>query len=125
MAILDIFPNTKGMALVISKKHYDSYAFDMSDEAYVNLMIASKKVAKILEKRLPVKRVGMIMEGMGQNHVHIKMYPLHGLKNSYEDIFASERIYFEKYEGYITSLLGPKEVKVAELRKLAEQLKQS
>ena len=125
MAIFDIYPNTKGMALVISKKHYDSSAFDMPDEAYSKLMLASKKMAKILEKGLLVKRVGMILEGMGQNHVHNKIYPMHGLKSSYEDLFASEKIYFEKYEGYLTSLLGPKKADITELKKLAEQLKQS
>ncbi|MFA5403361.1 MAG: HIT domain-containing protein, partial [Ignavibacteria bacterium] len=27
IGILDIFPNTKGMTLLIPKEHYDSYAF--------------------------------------------------------------------------------------------------
>ncbi len=52
LAILDINPNTKGMTLVLTKQHYNSYAFDMSDSAYKEFMIASKKVAKILEKGL-------------------------------------------------------------------------
>ena len=43
-------------------------------------MAAAKKVAKILERGLSVKRVAMVMEGMGINHAHIKLYPLHGLK---------------------------------------------
>ena len=28
LAILDVFPNTKGMTLVLTKKHFDSYAFE-------------------------------------------------------------------------------------------------
>lgn len=35
LAILDIMPNTKGMTLVLTKKHYDSYAFDMPEDVYL------------------------------------------------------------------------------------------
>jgi len=48
-AILDINPNTEGMTLVITKEHYDSDATDMPDKEYSRLMIASKKVAKLLK----------------------------------------------------------------------------
>jgi diadenosine tetraphosphate (Ap4A) HIT family hydrolase len=70
IAILDVFPNTKGMTLVITKNHYDSYAFDMSDAAYKELMVAAKKVGKILDRKLKVNRTAMVLEGMGVNHVH-------------------------------------------------------
>ena len=38
LAILDIMPNTKGMTLILTKKHYDSYAFGMDDKVYSDLM---------------------------------------------------------------------------------------
>ena len=94
LAFLDINPNTKGMTLVITKEHYDSYVFDMPNDIYQRLMLASKKVAKILEKGLNVKRVAMVMEGLGLNHAHIKLYPLYGLNKKYEEIFAEERKFF-------------------------------
>ena len=56
LAVLDKFPNVKGMSLVIPKKHFDSYVFDMKDNDYSELMIATKKVAKLLDKKLKVKR---------------------------------------------------------------------
>jgi hypothetical protein len=34
-------------------------------------MSATKKVVKILEKKLNVKRVAMVIEGMEINHAHI------------------------------------------------------
>ncbi|MCD6444824.1 hypothetical protein J7L70_07495 [Candidatus Bathyarchaeota archaeon] len=71
-------------------------------------MAAAKKVAKILERGLSVKRVAMVMEGMGINHAHIKLYPLHGLKEKFEETWAKERVFFEKYEGYISTQLGLK-----------------
>src|SRR3989344_3796191 len=75
LSILDGNPNTKGMALVITKNHFNSYVFSMPDDIYQKFMLASKKVAKLLEKGLEVKRVAMVMEGMGVNHAHIKLYP--------------------------------------------------
>jgi len=62
IAILDINPNTEGMTLIITKEHYDSDATDMPDKPYKDLMIAAKKVAKILEKKLKVKRVAIVIE---------------------------------------------------------------
>jgi len=122
-AILDNQPNTKGMTLVMTKKHYPSYAFDMPNESYHKLMIASKKVAKLLEAKLKVKRVAMAMEGMGVDHVHIKLYPMYGLDEKYAEIFAENKIFFDKYEGYVTTLLGPK-IDLKELKKLAAQIKE-
>jgi len=55
LAILDINPNTKGMTLVLTKEHYNSYAFEMSDDVYNKFLLATKKVAKILEKNLVYK----------------------------------------------------------------------
>ena len=122
LAILDINPNTKGMTVVLTKKHYDSYAFDMPDDDYSKLMIASKKVAKMLEKAFNIKRVALVMEGMGVNHVHIKLYPMHGITEKFKETWAAEKEFFEKYPGYISTVLGPKQVPVDELKKLAEDI---
>ena len=124
LAILDIFPNVKGMALVLTKKHYDSYAFDLPDTIYLDLMAASKKVAKLLEKALPVKRVSLVAEGMGVNHIHIKLYPMHGLTGKFEETWAKQEVFFDKYEGYISTQLGPK-ANIEELNRLAEKIKNS
>lgn len=122
IAILDINPNVEGMTLVLPKKHFDSDATDMSEENYCKLMIASKKVAKILEKGLSVKRVAIVMEGLGVNHVHIKLYPIHGLDEKFKEMWAKDTIYFNKYEGYISTQLGPKKTK-EELEKVAEKIR--
>ena len=108
IAILDIFPNTRGMTLVIPKEHYDSYAFDMPDDAYSRFLLAAKKLGKHLDKKLNVQRTALVMEGMGVNHVHIKLYPMHGLGPDFEPMIPEGKRYFEKYQGYITTLLGPK-----------------
>lgn len=124
LAILDVMPNTKGMTLVLTKKHYDSYAFNMPEEEYKKLMSASKKVAKILEKGLGVSRIAMVMEGMGVNHVHIKLYPLHGVEEKFKEIWAKEKVFFDKYAGYISTQTGEK-ADIDSLKKLAKEIKQN
>ncbi len=123
LAILDIFPNTRGMTLVLTKKHYPSYAFDMPQKEYGDFFNAAQKVAKILEKKLPVRRVAMVMEGMGVDHAHLKLYPMHGLERKFKENFASEKTFFEKYEGYLSTQLGPEADKTV-LNELKEQLKE-
>ena len=77
LAVLDINPNTEGMSIVIPKKHLESYAFNLSDSEYINILISAKKVGKILDKGLNVKRTAMVIEGLGINHLHVKLYPIH------------------------------------------------
>ncbi len=108
LAFLSIFPNTEGFTLVVTKKHYSSYAFDLSDDILSDLMIATKKVAKLLDGTFEdVGRCGMIFEGFGVDHVHSKLIPMHGTANmkEWKPIESGSKMnkYFEKYEGYISS----------------------
>ncbi len=107
-AILDIFPNTKGMTLVIPKEHYDSYAFDMPDDVYARFLITAKEVGKLLDEKLNVNRTAMVIEGMGVNHAHIKLYPLHGVGKDFSAMIPEGNVFFEKYQGYLSTQLGPK-----------------
>ena len=122
LAVLDVFPNTLGMTLVMPKKHYDSYAFDMPDDVYCDFFRAAKKVVKILETGLDVKRVALVMEGMGINHAHLKLYPLFGLEEKFKETWAKDKIYFDNYQGYISTQLGP-QADGTTLQKLAEEIK--
>jgi diadenosine tetraphosphate (Ap4A) HIT family hydrolase len=123
IAILDLNPNTKGMTLVMPKKHFDSDAFLMPDDDYKNLMLAAKKVSGILRRGLNVNRVAMVAEGMGVNHVHIKLYPLYGIEKEFKEIWAKEKVFFDDYQGYISTQLGP-EAKIEDLKKMAEEITQ-
>jgi diadenosine tetraphosphate (Ap4A) HIT family hydrolase len=107
-AFLDIFPNTDGMTLMVPKKHFDSYAFDMPDENYANLLLKAKELGLLLDKKLGTMRTALVMEGMGVNHVHVKLYPLHGLGKDFKPMIPDEKKFFEKYQGYLTTTLGPK-----------------
>ena len=124
LAVLDINPNTEGMSIVIPKKHLESYAFNLSDSEYISILISAKKVGKILDKGLNVKRTAMVIEGLGINHLHVKLYPIHGLSETFEEIWAKDKVYFERYPGYITTQLGPQK-STEELIKTAEKIKKS
>ena len=105
LAFLSIFPNTEGFSVVIPKKHYFSYAFDLPEDVLQELVLASKKVGKILDAKLEdVGRTGMIFEGFEIDHVHAKLFPMHGTKaEGWEPHKSNVDKYFEKYEGYISS----------------------
>ena len=102
---MSVFPNTEGLSAVITKEHYPSYAFDLPDEVLLDLMLATKKVAKLLDAKLDdVGRTGMMFEGFGINHIHAKLFPMHGTKmESWKQINSNVDKYFDTYEGYISS----------------------
>lgn len=105
LAFLSIFPNTKGFSVVIPKEHYSSYVFELPDTIMQDLVAASKKVAKLLDSKLQdVGRTGMIFEGFGIDHVHAKLFPMHGTKmKEWKPLKSNVDKYFEQYEGYISS----------------------
>lgn len=121
LAFLSIFPNTEGFSVVITKEHYPSYAFDLPDDILKDLAAAAKKVGKLLDAKLPdVGRTGMIFEGFGVDHVHAKLFPMHGTKmEGWKPMESNVDKYFEKYEGYISS----HDYKRANDKKLAELAK--
>ncbi len=105
LAFLSIFPNTEGASVVIPKKHYTSYIFENSDDTIKDLIVATKKVALLLDKKLTdVGRCGMIFEGFGVDHLHAKLFPMHGTKDkNWKPVHSEVKKYFEKYEGYLSS----------------------
>jgi histidine triad (HIT) family protein len=62
MAWLAIDPNTKGFTCVIPKQHFGSDVLKIPDEVLLRFILASKKIAKILEGYFnDVGHVGLIM----------------------------------------------------------------
>ncbi|MAF50850.1 MAG: diadenosine tetraphosphate hydrolase [Nanoarchaeota archaeon] len=126
IAFLTIFPNTEGFSVVIPKKHYPSYAFDLEDDVLTDLILASKKVGKLLDSKLDgVGRTGLIFEGFGIDHIHAKLFPMHGTKDikNWKPIHSNINKYFKKYEGYISSH-DYKQADDKKLEKLAKKLKE-
>jgi histidine triad (HIT) family protein len=129
MAWLAIDPNTKGFSCVVPKKHFGSDVLKMPDDVLQRFIVASKKVAEILENYFEdVGRVGLMVEGMGIDHAHIKLMPLHGTENLKKGIWkqfqSGKNFWFDKYEGWISSGSGPM-ADFEELKKLAGEIKKS
>lgn len=106
LAILSIFPNTKGFTVVFPKNHKPSYAFSLNDDELIGLTLAARKVALLLDQAFDdVGRTGMIFEGYGVDHVHAKLFPMHGTSKTkpWEKISSNVDKFFDKYEGYVSS----------------------
>ncbi len=110
--------------MVITKEHYPSYAFDLEDRVLEGLVCAAKQVGKLLDAKLvDVGRTGMIFEGFGVDHIHAKLFPMHGTNiKEWRPLKSNIDKYFEKYEGYISSH-DYKRADDEELKKLAEKIK--
>lgn len=121
MAILDLYPNTYGQTLVITREHFGSYIFDLDDSMIMELFEAVRHVSGMLERGLSVKRVNLVFEGLEVDHVHAKLYPVHGLESKFTRIVPTETVKFDRYPGYISTLHGP-EASLEELTTLAERI---
>tara|TARA_B100001179_G_scaffold214755_1_gene184362 strand:+ start:65 stop:565 length:501 start_codon:yes stop_codon:yes gene_type:complete len=129
MAFLSIDPNTEGFSCVIPKEHCGSDIMKMPDDQLQKFIIAAKKVSKILENYFEdTGRVGVIMEGTGIDHAHIKLVPMHGTEHlkrgDWKQILSGKEFWFDKYEGWICSGGGPK-AKQEDLKELAKKLRES
>lgn len=105
LAFLSIFPNTEGFSVVITKEHYPSYIFDLPEKVMTDLVVAAKEVAKRLDSAFSdVARTGMVFEGFGVDHIHAKLFPMHGTKDEqWKQRKSNVDIYFDTYQGYISS----------------------
>jgi len=109
MAFLTPFPNTEGFTVVITKEHHPSYIADVSRDVREGLINAACAVAKQIDRSFEdVGRTGIMFEGFGVNHIHAKLFPMHG---THSDVWkkraSKEHKYFETYEGYISSHDAP------------------
>ena len=108
LAFLTPFPSTPGLTIVIPKSNPGDYVFDVDSQVRNDLIEATTKVAKLLEKALGVSRVGLVFEGTGVAHLHAKLYPLHGDLASQTDVWSKHQEFFPEYIGYFTTVEGPK-----------------
>ena len=129
MALLSIDPNTEGFSCVIPKEHFGSDVLKMPDDVLTQFILAAKEVAQVLETYYAdVGRVGLIMEGTGLDHAHIKLVPMHGTdhmkRGEWKQYISEKEQWFDTYEGWISSAGGPAADR-EKLNVLAENLKKS
>ncbi len=125
LAFLTIFPNTEGASVVIPKEHHSSYAFDLPEKVLTDLVLATKKVGKLLDSKLDdVGRTAMVFEGFGVDHIHAKLFPMHGTSNmkEWKPINSSINTTFKTYPGYISTHDADREDD-EKLKELANKIK--
>ncbi len=70
--------------------------------------------------------VGLLIEGTGIDHAHIKLAPMHGTghmkKGEWKQYKSDNEEFFNKYKGYISSHDGPK-TDFDKLQELAKKIK--
>ena len=123
IAFLTPFPNTPGFSVVIPKKHYSSYGFSAPENILLELIKTAKEVAILIDKRLKVKRTGLIMEGYGIDHLHAKLFPMHGIPDgAWKPILSEDKTFHNRYAGMIASNDGPR-MSDAELSQIATKIR--
>lgn len=105
-AFLTPFANTPGATVVVPKANPGDYVFDLNDDDIAGLMLAAKKVAATLQQGLGASRVAVVFEGEAVPHVHVKLYPMHGMEKD-RAAFPKHHAFFPQYPGYITTVEGP------------------
>ena len=109
VAFLTPSPNTPGFTVLATRRHLDSNILRLPDDEYQQLMRAGQTVALVLERAFTTNRIALVAEGMGVNHAHIKLIPLHGIDSGDWKPVTNDSLFFsEQYAGYITSQEGPR-----------------
>ncbi len=75
LAFLDVRPIAVGHTLVIPKKE-TNYIFDLDDQSMAELMAFAKQVAKMIQKKVPCIKIGIMVAGLEVPHVHIHLVPI-------------------------------------------------
>ena len=75
LAFLDIFPLRRAQTIVVPRDHVHSQLYGLPDDVYMDLMMAAKRVAELLERALDAERTMVVGEGLEIDHAHLKLYP--------------------------------------------------
>jgi histidine triad (HIT) family protein len=108
MAILDIFPATKGYTLVIPKEHY-RWVWDV--ENIGRYFEVCQKVANHMKKVLDTDSVYSMVLGEEVPHAHVRIFP------------ANEPEFKDKLHKFIAETRPAKQIDSEEAKNFVEKLK--
>ena len=109
LAFLTPFPNTQGFTVLVTREHLSSNVLELGEERFLEFLITARIVARKLNKKLGTVRTGLVIEGMGVDHAHIKLIPMHGIREGeWNPILSNEHPFGEQYEGFLTTHDGPR-----------------
>ena len=109
VAFLTPFPNTPGFTVLATREHLSSYVPSLTEARFLELMSAARKLAVTLDRKLGTNRTGIVIEGMGIDHAHVKLIPMHGIPDGeWKPILSHRDEFNEQYQGYLTTHDGPR-----------------
>lgn len=95
----------------------------LDEREYLSLMSASRHLASVLNRALGARRTALVAEGMGVDHAHTKLVPLHGIpEGPWRPMVPPKRVFSEQYRGFITTHDGPR-ARDEDLDRLAERIR--
>lgn len=106
VAFLTPYPNSPGLTVVVPRKPLNSDIFKLDEADFNGLILATHKVAHLLEKGMRARGVALIFEGFEIDYAHAKLIPL---VTPSDDTNSGELQpeFLESYPGYVSSLDGP------------------
>ncbi|XP_068575170.1 uncharacterized protein [Cebidichthys violaceus] len=106
VAFLTPYPNTPGLTVVVPRKQLPSDIFKLEEADYKALILATYKVAGLLEEGMRARGVALIFEGLEIDYAHVKLIPLLPSPDGTKPA-ALQPEFFHSYPGYVSSLDGP------------------
>ncbi|XP_059203415.1 uncharacterized protein si:ch211-256m1.8 [Centropristis striata] len=123
VAFLTPYPNSPGLTVVVPRKQLSSDIFKLEESDYKALILATYKVAKLLEEGMRARGVALIFEGFAIDYAHAKLIPLLPSPDGTKPAKLQPEC-FQSYPGYVSSLDGPT-ADPAALKKIHSQITQS
>jgi histidine triad (HIT) family protein len=109
VAFLTPFPNTPGFTVLVTREHQMSDVLGLDEQRYIEFLKSARTLAQKLNQKLGTKRTGLIIEGMGIDHAHIKLIPMHGIpEGDWQPILSDKKEFSKQYGGFLTTHDGPR-----------------
>ncbi|XP_033999392.1 uncharacterized protein LOC117493098 [Trematomus bernacchii] len=106
VAFLTPYPNTPGLTVVVPRKPLSSDIFKLEEADYKALILATCKVAKLLEEGMRAQGVALIFKGFEIDYAHAKLIPLLPSPDGTNQAELQAQCY-QSYPGFVSSRDGP------------------
>ncbi len=109
VAFLTPFPNSPGFTVVVTREHQPSDVLALANDRFTKFILVAKEISTKLNVALGTNRTRLIIEGMGIDHAHIKLIPMHGIPiGPWQPILSAQHDFFPTYQGFLTTNDGPR-----------------
>ncbi|XP_069557559.1 uncharacterized protein [Brachyistius frenatus] len=106
VAFLTPYPNSPGLTVLVPRKPLSSDIFKLDELDYQALILATYKVARLLEEGMNAPSVSLIFEGFEIDYAHVKLIPQVPSPDGTKPTEVQPEC-FQSYPGYVSSLNGP------------------